>query len=213
MRPRMDVFALEHTLSMAEIIPLILDKGYSRIPVYKEQLDDILGILYIKDLIPHLKTQEFPWQQLIRKAIYVPENKKLDDLLKEFQQKKVHLAIVVDEYGGTSGLITLEDIIEEIVGDISDEFDDESLQYSKLDAKTYIFEAKTGLKNFFRVISIEDESIFDRARGDAESLAGLILELAQKFPRKNQKIKFEGYVFTVEGVQNRRITQVKIQLP
>ncbi len=213
MRPRMDVFALEHTLSMAEIIPLILDKGYSRIPVYKEQLDDILGILYIKDLIPHLKTQEFPWQQLIRKAIYVPENKKLDDLLKEFQQKKVHLAIVVDEYGGTSGLITLEDIIEEIVGDISDEFDDESLQYSKLDSKTYIFEAKTGLKDFFRVISIEDESIFDRARGDAESLAGLILELAQKFPRKNQKIKFEGYVFTVEGVQNRRITQVKIQLP
>lgn len=213
MRPRMDVFALEHTHSMTEIIPLILDKGYSRIPVYKEQLDDILGILYIKDLIPHLKTPEFPWQQLIRKAIYVPENKKLDDLLKEFQQKKVHLAIVVDEYGGTSGLITLEDIIEEIVGDISDEFDDESLQYSKLDAKTYIFEAKTGLKDFFRVISIEDESIFDRARGDAESLAGLILELAQKFPRKNQKIKFEGYVFTVEGVQNRRITQVKVQLP
>ena len=213
MRPRMDVFALEHTHSMTEIIPLILDKGYSRIPVYKEQLDDILGILYIKDLIPHLKTPEFPWQQLIRKAIYVPENKKLDDLLKEFQQKKVHLAIVVDEYGGTSGLITLEDIIEEIVGDISDEFDDESLQYSKLDAKTYIFEAKTGLKDFFRVISIEDESIFDRARGDAESLAGLILELAQKFPRKNQKIKYEGYVFTVEGVQNRRITQVKVQLP
>jgi len=213
MRPRMDVFALEHTLSMAEIIPLILEKGYSRIPVYKEQLDDILGILYIKDLIPHLKANEFPWQQLIRKAIYVPENKKLDDLLKEFQQKKVHLAIVVDEYGGTSGLITLEDIIEEIVGDISDEFDEESLQYSKLDPKTYVFDAKTGLKDFFRVISIADESLFDTARGDAESLAGLILELAQKFPRKSQKIKFEGFVFTVEGIENRRITQVKVKLP
>lgn len=213
MRPRMDVFALEHTLSMAEIIPLILEKGYSRIPVYKEQLDDILGILYIKDLIPHLKANEFPWQQLIRKAIYVPENKKLDDLLKEFQQKKVHLAIVVDEYGGTSGLITLEDIIEEIVGDISDEFDEESLQYSKLDPKTYVFDAKTGLKDFFRVISIEDESLFDTARSDAESLAGLILELAQKFPRKSQKIKFEGFVFTVEGIENRRITQVKVKLP
>ena len=212
MRPRMDVFALEHTLSMAEIIPLILEKGYSRIPVYKEQLDDILGILYIKDLIPHLKANEFPWQQLIRKAIYVPENKKLDDLLKEFQQKKVHLAIVVDEYGGTSGLITLEDIIEEIVGDISDEFDEESLQYSKLDPKTYVFDAKTGLKDFFRVISIEDESLFDTARSDAESLAGLILELAQKFPRKSQKIKFEGFVFTVEGIENRRITQVKVKL-
>lgn len=213
MRPRMDVFALEHTLSMAEIIPLILEKGYSRIPVYKEQLDDILGILYIKDLIPHLKANEFPWQQLIRKAIYVPENKKLDDLLKEFQQKKVHLAIVVDEYGGTSGLITLEDIIEEIVGDISDEFDEESLQYSKLDPKTYVFDAKTGLKDFFRVINIADESLFDTARGDAESLAGLILELAQKFPRKSQKIKFEGFVFTVEGIENRRITQVKVKLP
>lgn len=213
MRPRMDVFALEHTLSMAEIIPLILEKGYSRIPVYKEQLDDILGILYIKDLIPHLKANEFPWQQLIRKAIYVPENKKLDDLLKEFQQKKVHLAIVVDEYGGTSGLITLEDIIEEIVGDISDEFDEESLQYSKLDPKTYVFDAKTGLKDFFRVINIADESLFETARGDAESLAGLILELAQKFPRKSQKIKFEGFVFTVEGIENRRITQVKVKLP
>ncbi|MGC6480207.1 MAG: gliding motility-associated protein GldE [Flavobacteriaceae bacterium] len=213
MRPRIDVFALEHTLKMAEIVPLILDKGYSRVPVYKEKLDEILGILYIKDLIPHLKSTDFPWQQLIRKAIYVPENKKLDDLLKEFQQKKIHLAIVVDEYGGTSGVITMEDIIEEIVGDISNEFDDESLQYSKLDPKTYVFDAKTGLKDFFRVIDLNDESIFDRVRGDAESLAGLILEIAEKIPRKNQKLKFEGFKFTIEGVENRRITQVKVQLP
>ena len=213
MRPRIDVFALEHTLKMAEIVPLILDKGYSRVPVYKEKLDEILGILYIKDLIPHLKNTDFPWQQLIRKAIYVPENKKLDDLLKEFQQKKIHLAIVVDEYGGTSGVITMEDIIEEIVGDISNEFDDESLQYSKLDPKTYVFDAKTGLKDFFRVIDLNDESIFDRVRGDAESLAGLILEIAEKIPRKNQKLKFEGFKFTIEGVENRRITQVKVQLP
>ena len=213
MCPRIDMFALSDELTLKEIIPLILENGFSRIPVYSEKKDNIKGILYIKDLLPHLKKTNYYWQSLLKKPIYVPENKKLDDLLKEFQQKKNHLAIVVDEYGGTSGLITLEDIMEEIIGDISDEFDEVDLSYSKLDDYTYIFEAKISLKDFYRVIDIKDETAFDNVKGDAETLAGLILEITKKFPKRGQKISFKRYNFIIEELDQLRIKQVKVMLP
>ncbi|MGB2513637.1 MAG: gliding motility-associated protein GldE [Flavobacteriaceae bacterium] len=213
MCPRMDMFALSDTLTLEEILPLILEQGYSRIPVYHEKRDNIKGILYTKDLLPNLEEPNFKWQKLLKPPIYIPENKKLDDLLKEFQQKKIHLAIVVDEYGGTSGIITLEDIIEEIVGDISDEFDEQDLSYSKLDDQTFVFEGKINLKDFFRVINLEDYTLFEEIKGEAETLAGLLLEMAKKFPKKGQKIKYQGYVFTIEEMEQLRIKQVKVELP
>jgi gliding motility-associated protein GldE len=213
MCPRIDMFALSDELTLEEIIPLILDQGFSRIPVFNEKKDNIKGILYIKDLLPNLKTPNYEWQTLLKPPIYVPENKKLDDLLKEFQQKKNHLAIVVDEYGGTSGLITLEDIMEEIVGDISDEFDEQDLSYSKLDENTFIFEAKISLKDFFRILKLEETEIFETIKGDAETLAGLLLEITKKFPKRGQKIKFEGYQFIIEEIGKFRIKQVKVSLP
>ena len=213
MCPRIDMFALSDELTLEEIIPLILDQGFSRIPVFNEKKDNIKGILYIKDLLPNLKTPNYEWQTLLKPPIYVPENKKLDDLLKEFQQKKNHLAIVVDEYGGTSGLITLEDIMEEIVGDISDEFDEQDLSYSKLDENTFIFEAKISLKDFFRILKLEETEIFETIKGDAETLAGLLLEITKKFPKRGQKIKFKGYQFIIEEIGKFRIKQVKVSLP
>jgi len=213
MCPRMDMFALSDELSFEEILPNILEQGFSRIPVFQEKKDNIKGILYTKDLLPNLDNPKFVWQHVLKPPIYVPENKKLDDLLKEFQQKKIHMAIVVDEYGGTSGLITLEDIMEEIVGDISDEFDEESLSYSKLDESTYIFEAKISLKDFFKVIHLEETELFESVKGDSETLAGLLLEIAKRFPKKGQKIRFEGYEFTVEDIDQMRIKQVKVVLP
>ena len=213
MCPRIDMFALSNELSIKEIIPLILEKGFSRIPVYNEKKDNIEGILYIKDLLPHLNKSNYEWQALLKPPIYVPENKKLDDLLKEFQQKKNHLAIVVDEYGGTSGLVTLEDVMEEIVGDISDEFDEEDLSFSKLDDYTIIFEAKISLKDFFRVIKLENTEIFDSIKGDAETLAGLLLEITKKFPKRGQKIKYEKYIFIIEELEQLRIKNVKVFLP
>ena len=213
MCPRIDMFALSDELTLEEIIPLILEQGFSRIPVFNEKKDNIKGILYIKDLLPNLKTPNYEWQTLLKPPIYVPENKKLDDLLKEFQQKKNHLAIVVDEYGGTSGLITLEDIMEEIVGDISDEFDEQDLSYSKLDENTFIFEAKISLKDFFRIIKLEETEIFETIKGDAETLAGLLLEITKKFPKRGQKIKFQGYQFIIEEIGKFRIKQVKVSLP
>tara|TARA_B100001109_G_C18706806_1_gene400622 strand:- start:151 stop:789 length:639 start_codon:yes stop_codon:yes gene_type:complete len=207
------MFALSDELTLEEIIPLILEQGFSRIPVFNEKKDNIKGILYIKDLLPNLKTPNYEWQTLLKPPIYVPENKKLDDLLKEFQQKKNHLAIVVDEYGGTSGLITLEDIMEEIVGDISDEFDEQDLSYSKLDENTFIFEAKISLKDFFRILNLEETEIFETIKGDAETLAGLLLEITKKFPKRGQKIKFEGYQFIIEEIGKFRIKQVKVSLP
>ena len=213
MCPRMDMFALSDELSFEEILPNILEQGFSRIPVFQEKKDNIKGILYTKDLLPHLDNPNFVCQHVLKPPIYVPENKKLDDLLKEFQQKKIHMAIVVDEYGGTSGLITLEDIMEEIVGDISDEFDEESLSYSKLDESTYIFEAKISLKDFFKVIHLEETELFESVKGDSETLAGLLLEIAKRFPKKGQKIRFEGYEFTVEDIDQMRIKQVKVVLP
>ncbi len=213
MCPRIDIFALSDQMSLEEIIPLILSKGFSRIPVYSEKKDNIKGILYTKDLLPHLNKSDYQWQKLLKTPLYVPENKKLDDLLKEFQQKKNHLAIVVDEYGGTSGLITLEDIIEEIIGDISDEFDEIDLNYSKIDELTYVFDAKISLKDFFKVINIEDLGFFDDIKGDAETLAGLVLEITKKFPRRGQKVAFKDYKFIVEDVDQFRVKQIKVCLP
>lgn len=212
MRPRMDVFALNEDDVYEAILPEILKNGYSRIPVYKESIDTISGILYVKDLLPHLGKKNINWTTLIRTPYFVPENKKLDDLLSEFKEKKIHLAIVVDEYGGTSGIITLEDIIEEIVGDISDEFDDEDIIYSKLDDNNYIFEGKTSLKDFYRVIKLEDEAIFEDHKGEAETIAGFILEISGGFPRKNEILKFKNHSFTIEAIDKKRIKQVKFTI-
>ncbi len=212
MCPRMDIFALASDEEFNEITEKIIRKGHSRIPVYKENIDNIIGILYTKDLIPHLNKKTFQWKKIIREAFFVPENKKLDDLLKEFQELKNHMAIVVDEYGGTSGLITLEDIIEEIVGDISDEFDQNDLSYSKLDDFNYVFEGKTTLKDFYKVLQIE-ESIFEEHKFEAETLAGFILEITGKFPKKNDKVSFKHYNFTIEAIDKKRIKQVKVSLP
>ena len=213
MCPRIDLFALSQEMNMETITKQILEKGFSRVPVYEESIDKVIGILYTKDLLPYLDQPNFKWQKLIKRPFYVPENKKLDDLLKEFQHKKIHLAVVVDEYGGTSGIITLEDVIEEIVGDISDEFDDEELIYSKLDNSTYVFDAKINLKDFFKVIEIEEDEVFEKAKGESESLAGFILELAQVLPKMGQVISFNSYQFIIESVDRKRIKRVKVILP
>jgi len=213
MCPRIDVFALTEEMDLETIVPLILEKGFSRVPVYKENMDNVTGILYTKDLLPHLEDVTFEWRSLLKPAFYVPENKKLDDLLREFQQKKIHLAVVVDEYGGTSGVITLEDVIEEIVGDISDEFDDDELVYSKLDDHTIVFDAKINLKDFYKVIGLEDEEIFEKSKGESESIAGFVLEVAQFFPKVGQVVEYEGYKFVVESADRRRIKRIKLILP
>ncbi|UAB85545.1 gliding motility-associated protein GldE [Zunongwangia sp. SCSIO 43204] len=212
MRPRMDVFALSDEDNYEEIIPVIIENGYSRIPVYKENIDNVTGILYIKDLLPYIDEKNFEWTSLLREPYFVPENKKLDDLLNEFKEKKNHLAIVVDEYGGTSGLITLEDIIEEIVGDISDEFDDEDLIYSKLDELNFVFEGRTPLKDFYKIIKLEDPSLFEDNKGEAETLAGFLLEISGDFPQQNEIINFGNYNFKVEAVDDRRIKQIKLTI-
>lgn len=211
MSPRIDLFALEITETFAEIYPKIVEKGYSRIPIYKDNIDRIQGVLFVKDLIPHINKKEFDWNALIREPFFVPENKKLDDLLKEFQSMKSHLAIVVDEYGGTSGIVSLEDVIEEIVGDISDEFDDDDINFSKIDDRNYVFEGKINLKDFFRVIEV-DESLFESHKGEAETLAGFILEILGNFPKRRQKIQFDNFLFTIEAVDNKRIKQIKVTL-
>ena len=213
MCPRIDVFALSEDMDMETIVPLILENGFSRVPVYTENMDSVVGILYTKDLLPYLEQSNFKWKKLLKPVFYVPENKKLDDLLKEFQQKKIHLAVVVDEYGGTSGVITLEDVIEEIVGDISDEFDDDELIYSKLDDFTFVFDAKINLKDFYKVIDLEEEEIFEKSKGESESIAGFVLEIAQAFPKVGQVIQFEGYQFVIESVDRKRIKRIKIILP
>ena len=212
MRPRMDIFALNSEASFAEIIPEVLSHGFSRIPVYTDNIDTITGILYVKDLMPHLAAKKFDWVSLQREPYFVPENKKLDDLLNEFKEMKMHLAIVVDEYGGTSGLISLEDIIEEIVGEISDEFDDDDIVYSKLDESTYVFDGKTPLKDFYKVIKLEDIEAFEKAKGDSETLAGFLLEVARGFPKKNEVLEFENFSFTIEAFDNKRIKQIKLRI-
>ncbi|SDR81403.1 gliding motility-associated protein GldE [Formosa sp. Hel1_31_208] len=212
MRPRMDIFALSEDLNYAEIIPEVVKNGYSRIPVYKDSIDSVTGILYIKDLLPHIERKKFEWTTLLREPFFVPENKKLDDLMLEFQEKKVHLAIVVDEYGGTSGVISLEDVIEEIVGDISDEFDDDDVIYTKIDDKNYSFEGKTTLKDFYKIIKLEDESHFEDYKGEAETIAGFVLEISGIFPRLQSKINFKNYVFTIEAIDKKRIKQIKFTI-
>jgi gliding motility-associated protein GldE len=209
MRPRIDIFALSVDQKYTEIMQEIVENGYSRIPVYRENIDKIEGILYVKDLLPFIDRKQFDWTTLLREPFFVPENKKLDDLMAEFQDKKVHLAVVVDEYGGTSGLISLEDIIEEIVGDISDEFDDEDLKYSKLDDHNYVFEGKTALKDFYKIIKVEDEMAFEENKGEAETVAGFVLEISKNFPKLNSKINFKTYVFTIEALDKKRIKFVK----
>jgi gliding motility-associated protein GldE len=209
MKPRIDIFAISDDEEYPVVLEKILENGYSRNPVYKESIDNIVGVLYAKDLLAHLNKTNFKWQSLLREAFFVPENKKLDDLLDDFRARKNHLAIVVDEYGGTSGLVTLEDVIEEIVGDINDEFDDDDLTYSKIDANNYIFEGKTSIKDFCRVFDDEDEAIFEEEKGESETLAGFILEISGKFPKKGEKINFKNYTFTIEGLDKKRIKQVK----
>jgi putative hemolysin len=211
MSPRIDIFGLEISESFEEIYPKIIEKGFSRIPVYRDNIDQIEGILFVKDLLPHIDKIEFDWTTLVREAFFVPENKKLDNLLKDFQSLKSHLAIVVDEYGGTSGLVSLEDVIEEIVGDISDEFDDENLNYSQIDEKNFLFEGKINLKDFYRIVEVSEE-IFESHKGEAETLAGFILEILGNFPKKNQKIVFENCVFTIEAVDNKRVKQIKVTI-
>ena len=211
MSPRIDVFALNIEESFEEIMPKIVEKGYSRIPVYRENIDQIEGILFIKDLIPHIDSNKFDWVNLLRQPFFVPENKKLDDLLKDFQGMKSHLAVVVDEYGGTSGIISLEDVLEEIVGDISDEFDDEDLIYSQIDEKNFLFEGKISLKDFYRILDV-DENEFESKKGEAETLAGFLLEISGNFPKKRQKITFHNLIFTIENVDKRRIKQIKVTL-
>ncbi|MCB4806998.1 gliding motility-associated protein GldE [Tamlana sp. 62-3] len=212
MRPRIDIFALNIEQKYADIMPEIIENGYSRIPVYKDNIDTIEGILYVKDLLPYIDRKQFDWTTLLREPFFVPENKKLDDLMAEFQEKKVHLAVVVDEYGGTSGLISLEDIIEEIVGDISDEFDDEDLTYSKLDENNFVFEGKTALKDLYKIIKLDDDSLFEENKGEAETIAGFVLEISGSFPKLNSKINFENYVFTIESMDKKRIKLVKFTI-
>lgn len=210
MKPRIDIFALSDTESYKDVLDKILKKGYSRNPVYNENIDNIIGVLYAKDLLAHIDKTSFKWQSLLREPFFVPENKKLDDLLSEFREKKNHLAIVVDEYGGTSGIVTLEDVIEEIVGDINDEFDDDDLSYSKIDENNYVFEGKTTIKDFCRAIGNEDEEIFEEEKGESETLAGFILEISGKFPKRGEKINFKKYTFTIETIDRKRIKQVKV---
>ena len=211
MRSRIDIFALEMDISSDEVLKSIVATNFSRIPVYDDNLDKIIGVLHIKDLLPFLDTKDFQWKELLREPLFIPENKKLDDLMLEFQEKKVHLAIVVDEYGGTSGLVSLEDVIEEIVGDISDEFDDDNLLYSKVDDNNFIFDGKTSLHDLCHIVKI-DKEIFDEYKGDAETIAGFILEISNSFPKKNSKINFMQFIFKIESIDKKRIKQIKLTI-
>lgn len=211
MSPRIDIFAIENDESFSDVLKKVLEKGYSRIPVYRDNIDHIEGVLFVKDLLPHIDKADFEWTTLLREPFFVPENKKLDNLLKDFQRMKSHLAVVVDEYGGTSGLVSLEDIIEEIVGDISDEFDDEDINFSQIDEKNFLFEGKIYLKDFYRIIDV-DEELYEERKGEAETLAGLLLEILGNFPKKGQQIQFAKCTFTVELVDKKRIKQIKVTL-
>ncbi|HEY9115934.1 MAG TPA: gliding motility-associated protein GldE, partial [Bacteroidales bacterium] len=212
MRSRVNVTALENDMSFGEVLRVVKESGFSRIPVYKESLDQVLGILYVKDLLPFIDREDkTDWVSLVRPAFYVPENKRINDLLQEFREKKIHLAVVVDEYGGTSGIVTLEDIVEEIVGEISDEFDKDILQfnYKKLTENTYIFEAKAPLSDLIKICGLEDD-VFEQVRGESDSLGGLILELEGKMPVKGSLIKYNHFEFLIIDSDERRIKEVKL---
>jgi len=212
MKSRLDLTAIDAECNFHELLDKINKSGYSRLPVYKETIDSIAGVLYIKDLLPYIEESEnFEWQKLLRPGFFVPETKKIDSLLKDFQEKRVHMAIIVDEYGGTSGLVTLEDIIEEIIGEINDEFDEEDVVYNKLDESTFLFEGKTSLNDFCKTVD-EDPSIFDEVKGESESLGGLILEINSTLPRTGEKIYFDKFVFTVVAVDQKRIKRVRVYI-
>jgi gliding motility-associated protein GldE len=212
MTPRVDILGIPIQMKLKKLIAHIIDSGYSRIPVYHQDLDNIKGILYIKDLLPHLgKPDSFKWQSLMRPTFYVPETKKINDLLKEFQTSKIHMAVVIDEYGGTSGIVTLEDILEEIVGEITDESDDEEMYHIRIDDNNFLFEGKILLNDFFKIIST-DEHVFDEVKGEAETLAGLILELKGELPKKNETFTYKNFLFTVKSVDNRRIKQIQVTI-
>ena len=210
MTSRQDVVDLDFRSSFPDVLKCIVENNYSRIPVYQGSIDNIRGILYIKDLLPHLsKPASFRWQSLIRPPYFVPETKKIDDLLRDFQENKVHIAIVVDEFGGTSGIIKLEDILEEIVGEINDEYDEEEKSYTRINANTYIFEGKTLLSDFYKIFDLDDET-FEEVEGDADSLAGLLLEIKGDFPELNEKIDYKNFSFTVTELDGHRISKIKV---
>ena len=211
MQPRVQLFAVKNTTKFNSLIELVIENGFSRIPVYEDTLDEIKGILYVKDLLPHLEDADFQWQDLLRPAFFVPENKKINDLFQDFRAKKIHIAIVVDEYGGTSGLVTMEDVLEEIVGDISDEFDvvAENQNYKKIDDKTYLFKAQTSLIDFCKVFEI-NESYFEDIKGESDTLAGLILEMEGRIPRAGFSTSYKEFVFQIEKADKRRIIEIKV---
>jgi len=216
MRPRLDVHAFEASLTYGEIMEELNDDGrmthYSRIPVYLESFDHIEGILFVKDLLPFLdEAPDFNWKSLIREPYFVPENKKIDDLLKSFQERKMHMAVVVDEYGGTSGIVTLDDVLVEIVGDISDDYDDENLMYSKLDDSNFVFEGKTALIDMYKVLEI-DGDVFEEAKSESDTIAGFVIEQAGKILKKNERVTFENYTFTVEAADNRKVKRIKVTI-
>lgn len=210
MTSRQDIVDLNITCSYDDVLKCIVENNYSRIPVYQDNDDNIRGVLYTKDLLPHLgKSSNFRWQSLIRPPYFVPETKKIDDLLREFQENKVHIAIVVDEFGGTSGLVTLEDILEEIVGEINDEYDEEEHTYTKLNYNTFVFEGKTLLSDFVKILQVDDDE-FEDISGDADTLAGLLLEIKGDFPSMHEKIDYKHYTFEVIGIEERRLSRVKV---
>ncbi|MBR3915450.1 MAG: gliding motility-associated protein GldE [Bacteroidales bacterium] len=211
MRPRVDMFSLSMETSFEELMPQVIDKGFSRIPVYDKDLDDVKGMLYVKDLLPHLDDKNFGWQELIRPVFFVPENKRINDLFQDFRTKKIHIAIVVDEYGGTSGLVTLEDIVEEIVGDISDEFDKEpeNEYYKKIDNDTYVFKAQISLIDFCRVFGINDD-YFREIEGESDTLAGMILEMEGRIPEVGFKCNYKEYTFEIVESDKKRIIRIKV---
>lgn len=211
MTPRIDIFALSTNESLSEVLPKIIENGYSRIPVYNDNIDEIAGVLFIKDLIPHLNKKFFNWKTLLREAYFIPENKKLDDLLKDFQTQKNHLAVVVDEFGETAGIISLEDILEEIVGEITDEFDEDEKMFTKIDSENYLFDGKISMKDFYRIVPV-DEDEFESERKEAESLAGFILEQTEIFPKVNDVISFANCNFTIIQVNKRRLQQIKVTI-
>ena len=212
MKPRIDVFSVSKTMSYLDLIKKVRENRYSRIPVYDETIDNITGVIYLKDLFPHLNEKNFNWTTLVREPYFIPENKKLDDLLNEFQKLKNHMAIVVDEYGGNSGIITLNDIVEEIVGEINDEFDQDDIIYNKIDNSTFVFEGKVNLTDLYRILKIRDIKVFENIKGDSETLGGFLLEQIGFFPKKNFKLKLKGIEFKVIEVNRKRIKNVLVKI-
>ena len=208
MKPRIDVFSVSKTMSYTDLIKQVRENRYSRIPVFDETIDNVTGVIYLKDLFPYLNQKNFDWTTLVREPYFIPENKKLDDLLKEFQKLKNHMAIVVDEYGGNSGIITLNDIVEEIVGEINDEFNQDDIVYNKIDNNTFVFEGKVNLTDLYRILKIKDNKIFEKIKGDSETLGGFLLEQIGFFPKKNFKLKLKGIEFKIVEVNRKRIKSV-----